>query len=823
MPDFQGDGTIIQVYGRFFAGTVDMNMEPWFKVNTDFAGEPFKIQGVSPLSIAGEADPTLQKYREGRTNLRVRADVRKNFDDICAKSHCDWFVLDNSAALMWLTEINGRFYSLMGGEKTDFMDDYFNNNAEARANGIDPIKEGFSERLRRQYDLFIDILLKHYTAERIILVRSNVPRFGLLEGKVVKTKHTAAARKFLQELDEYFVERVGCVALNTSMRFFERTANYTNHPFQATQWDLHLALEQDIMAHIEFPAPEVDKLEQGAERIADYIADGGRDIGKIEEYFRNTTYTFEDIAAIYWLQEQAEDKSDYANIAREILANKRGLPYKYTRGIFNNNIGRLREYPFCLFNLDEISYEGDIVVRLDNHNYIMVASDGLHLMNIAPEEKWDYKRFIENKYVCGIGEIEDVLESFEAYFERGRRGSKEPFILRFMSYDDFIMSLCFMDYEDILNNENIVISFVDDIATEEFAAEMKKLQYEPKVDLAFFFDERSRICQFSGAGTADQMRFFRLYCEIDATEPEIEMYYNDLYFDSAFSFTGMQDVVRMTRKCIEEKRLSKILSRKLRLRKRRMVQLGDHGSFFDDSWRRLGLEDAYGVVSYERNIFETESFAKRMKMSDRVLPMMVCPTRDLFKEYIINHKIPNKTALCHAWGWWVRAADQAEYERHFAFPSIPKEDVRNYELAQLCAERDAVAVHIRRCDYLTHSTYGQKWRFNIDYKKAIEMVYTQEPYLKYENKHLLVFSDDMEWVKENAEGLGLHLAGDNITYCDWNYHLQSYRDMHLISLCKIVIMGQGNFALTAGLMSEITDYIIAVTDAKVWVHWQRKK
>ena len=96
----------------FFAGCMDMNMERWYKINPDFAKEPFKITGVSPFNIIGEADPSLQKYAEcERTNPRVKADIRKNFDKICEKSYCDWFVIDNSAAFMGLTQINNQFYS----------------------------------------------------------------------------------------------------------------------------------------------------------------------------------------------------------------------------------------------------------------------------------------------------------------------------------------------------------------------------------------------------------------------------------------------------------------------------------------------------------------------------------------------------------------------------------------------------------------------------------------------------------------------------------------------------------------------------------------
>jgi len=107
------------------------------------------------------------------------------------------------------------------------------------------------------------------------------------------------------------------------------------------------------------------------------------------------------------------------------------------------------------------------------------------------------------------------------------------------------------------------------------------------------------------------------------------------------------------------------------------------------------------------------------------------------------------------------------------------------------------------------------------YKNAIEMVYTQEPFAQNENKHLFVFSDDMEYVKVNSEKLGLSLADNDITYVDWNHHFNSMIDMQLISLCKVIIRGFGSFARVAGVVSKAVEYIISVNDKKVWIEWER--
>lgn len=186
---------VIQIFGRDFAGLIDMYMEDHYKVVMDFAGEPFRLREISPFSLMGRPDPELRKYVESeRTTPRLKADIRKNFDQICEKSYADYFVMDNTPAMTRIAMIRGQFYSLISGEQTDFMDDHFNNNQEVKNDHINPVNEGFSERLKAQYDLFIDGILRHYDADRIFLIRSHVPYFYSENGRVQKTRHNRKLR-----------------------------------------------------------------------------------------------------------------------------------------------------------------------------------------------------------------------------------------------------------------------------------------------------------------------------------------------------------------------------------------------------------------------------------------------------------------------------------------------------------------------------------------------------------------------------------------------------------------------------------------------------
>jgi ATP phosphoribosyltransferase len=54
--------------------------------------------------------------------------------------------------------------------------------------------------------------------------------------------------------------------------------------FAARQWDLQLAIEQDVIAEIERPSA-VNYRGCNGQNISGYIADGGADLGIISDFF----------------------------------------------------------------------------------------------------------------------------------------------------------------------------------------------------------------------------------------------------------------------------------------------------------------------------------------------------------------------------------------------------------------------------------------------------------------------------------------------------------------------------------------------------------
>lgn len=137
-----------------------------------------------------------------------------------------------------------------------------------------------------------------------------------------------------------------------------------------------------------------------------------------------------------------------------------------------------------------------------------------------------------------------------------------------------------------------------------------------------------------------------------------------------------------------------------------------------------------------------------------------------------------------------------ELRTKFCFPPI--EDEKNKSFVEECKKKTIIGVHIRRGDYLKDKNFasicGEEY-----YKKAIKLM--EE---RYPDACFAYFSDDLDWCREK-----FGFKDDNI-YVDWNTGINSFRDMHLMSLCTHNIIANSTFSWWgAWLNSNIDKVVIA--------------
>jgi hypothetical protein len=144
------------------------------------------------------------------------------------------------------------------------------------------------------------------------------------------------------------------------------------------------------------------------------------------------------------------------------------------------------------------------------------------------------------------------------------------------------------------------------------------------------------------------------------------------------------------------------------------------------------------------------------------------------------------TSNGYFWGYWQTEkyfADVAQaLHEELVFTQLS--DTKNIETVALMENHESVSIHIRRGDYV------KKRRMDICgsvcspdyYKKAIDQIFD-----KVDDPYFFIFSDDLEWAKEN-----FNLP--NSFFIDNNRGTDSYKDMQLMSLCKHNIIANSSFS-----------------------------
>ena len=135
-------------------------------------------------------------------------------------------------------------------------------------------------------------------------------------------------------------------------------------------------------------------------------------------------------------------------------------------------------------------------------------------------------------------------------------------------------------------------------------------------------------------------------------------------------------------------------------------------------------------------------------------------------------------------GYWMNeqyfVGIENKIRKAFTFRNI---DQANCSIAEKMQKENAVSIHIRRGDYL-----HLKHHFRIcelDYYQQAVKIINQ----RVVNPIYYVFSDDMNWCKEN-----LSLLGIEYTAIETNTGMNSYKDMYLMTQCKHNIIANSTFS-----------------------------
>lgn len=120
------------------------------------------------------------------------------------------------------------------------------------------------------------------------------------------------------------------------------------------------------------------------------------------------------------------------------------------------------------------------------------------------------------------------------------------------------------------------------------------------------------------------------------------------------------------------------------------------------------------------------------------------------------------------------------------------------DMAEKIKSSVSVSIHVRRGDYQSPYFYnGLGTICDISYyNNAIKLI--EE---RLGNCHFFIFSDEVDWVKQN-------LNVNNATYIDFNHKDDSWQDMYLMSLCKHNIIANSTFSWWGAWLNNNKDKIV---------------
>ena len=119
-------------------------------------------------------------------------------------------------------------------------------------------------------------------------------------------------------------------------------------------------------------------------------------------------------------------------------------------------------------------------------------------------------------------------------------------------------------------------------------------------------------------------------------------------------------------------------------------------------------------------------------------------------------------------------------------------DTQNLTYLDRIKNTNSVSLHIRRGDSVDLGWAFEPALYNGFINKFVSQFGRQWT--------LFVFSDDIEWCKENRETLGLDIFED-VIFIEGNNHGKNYIDLQLMSHCKAMIMSNSSFCYLAALLN----------------------
>lgn len=694
------------------------------------------------------------------------------------------------------------------------------------------------------YDKFISAILSEYDSKHIILIRTNAAQWYMDEKKITAFDRSSSLfRNRFEEIDDYFIEKTHCLVIDNHYncipeskesgaaiyarphslalsQFKRRIKNiiidgktddaiFNNSPYSSPfAKHLYYRLNKTIIEQNTDNFELIQKNNMSLNYIAecystgdniffndiiklgafldsdnrftlsDYVLDTADvEIELIELYTQYMKLNINDIIAVYIMCEACEDKSSYTKIVSNILMNSDCNPLKEVEAFRKRNKEFLQNYKYISSEL--LSAEGNntdkVYIPLGNNCYLILdpgADVPIIKYEMDIDQSVDYNEIKGNGFGCPV-EIADALcSSYSFYIARAKDLAGEtPLKIEFETQSDFLDTLWYIDYQEILNSEMFLIGLKSQI--------IETNDYHSICNLNFLFKDNLKICEIR-SGFTDQLCYYFFSKRLEeATGAEI--IYDDTNLYIWDTFNGLE-VPKVARDDISQKLLSRLLSKKLlespALQKANLPEL----------LYQNGCDSLLGIAPTKEVINSEFSGCNSLQIPcwppDRLNNIFGLGNFDFAPIFYCCLIRPE-------WLVYFKPFRPIEY---ISFPEFT--DEKNKFISDKMLNSDSVAIHIRRGDFV-------RWGWEADDSFYVESIEKLIAIDDYPDKKYFVFSDDIRWVKSHSENIGLDLIGDSeVFYIDYNKAEESFRDMQLMTLAKVIIASGSGFVRMASMLSQ---------------------
>lgn len=215
----------------------------------------------------------------------------------------------------------------------------------------------------------------------------------------------------------------------------------------------------------------------------------------------------------------------------------------------------------------------------------------------------------------------------------------------------------------------------------------------------------------------------------------------------------------------------------------------------------------------KEQIKQVSRFTTNYKLS-RVFHYLLPAKKTEFKENVFGMYYPETMQMqgdCLYDGYWqhheyfadCREAILKEFSLREPLDKINQDSFDVYR-----SSSKFVSVHVRRGDFLNSKLYrglcGKDY-----YVAAIEKAKEEVG----EDAHFVFFSNDIPWCKENLASL---VKDSNVTFVTHNTGADSYKDMILMSACRVNIVANSSFSWWGAYLNQREDKITIAP--KKWIN-----